>query len=103
MNIGFIGLGKLGLDCAEVLAEKHNVRGYDVEPRTSHSVAVTTLLRIQLINQIGCLLQYPLHIKKDMMDQYHQVIWNLRTLVMNMYMMPLTTSTDTLKKAKKLC
>jgi len=42
MNIGFIGLGKLGLDCAEVMAEKHNVRGYDVEPRTSHSVAVTT-------------------------------------------------------------
>lgn len=40
MNIGFIGLGKLGLDCAEVFAEKHTVRGYDIYPRTSDSVKV---------------------------------------------------------------
>ncbi len=31
MKIGFIGLGKLGLPCAEVVAEKgHDVTGYDV-------------------------------------------------------------------------
>ncbi len=31
MKIGFIGLGKLGLPCAEVMAEKgHDVRGYDI-------------------------------------------------------------------------
>jgi UDP-N-acetyl-D-mannosaminuronate dehydrogenase len=29
-KIGFIGIGKLGLDCAEVMAEKHEVRGYDI-------------------------------------------------------------------------
>jgi UDPglucose 6-dehydrogenase len=29
MKIGFIGLGKLGRDAAEVLAEKHDVVGYD--------------------------------------------------------------------------
>ena len=40
MNIGFIGLGKLGLDCAEVFAEKYTVRGYDIYPRTSDSVEV---------------------------------------------------------------
>jgi UDPglucose 6-dehydrogenase len=40
MNIGFIGLGKLGLDCAEVFAEQHTVRGYDVSPRSSDSVTV---------------------------------------------------------------
>jgi len=40
MNIGFIGLGKLGLDCAEVFAEKHTVRGYDVSPRQSDTVEV---------------------------------------------------------------
>ncbi|CAB4138203.1 Ugd Predicted UDP-glucose 6-dehydrogenase [uncultured Caudovirales phage] len=39
-NIGFIGLGKLGLDCAEVMAEKHTVRGYDIYPRTSDMVKV---------------------------------------------------------------
>ena len=29
MKIGFIGLGKLGRDAAEILAEKHDVVGYD--------------------------------------------------------------------------
>jgi UDPglucose 6-dehydrogenase len=33
MNIGFIGIGKLGLPCAEKIAEKgHTVYGYDVDP-----------------------------------------------------------------------
>lgn len=40
MQIGFIGLGKLGLDCAEVFAEKYTVRGYDIYPRTSDTVKV---------------------------------------------------------------
>ena len=39
-KIGFIGIGKLGLDCAEVMAEKHEVRGYDIYPRTSDTVQV---------------------------------------------------------------
>ena len=40
MQIGFIGLGKLGLDCAEVFAEHYTVRGYDIYPRVSDSVKV---------------------------------------------------------------
>lgn len=39
-KIGFIGIGKLGLDCAEVMAEKHEVRGYDIYPRQSDTVKV---------------------------------------------------------------
>ena len=39
-KIGFIGIGKLGLDCAEVMAQKYEVRGYDIYPRTSSSVKV---------------------------------------------------------------
>ena len=39
MNISFIGLGKLGLPCAEKIAEKgHNVVGYDIAPVTSDLV-----------------------------------------------------------------
>jgi UDPglucose 6-dehydrogenase len=38
--IGFIGLGKLGLDCAEVFAEKYSVFGYDIYPRSSDTVKV---------------------------------------------------------------
>ncbi len=34
-NIGFIGIGKLGLDCAEAMAEAgHFLEGYDTSPRT---------------------------------------------------------------------
>jgi UDPglucose 6-dehydrogenase len=40
MKIGFIGLGKLGLDCAEVFAEKFTVRGYDIYPRSSSLIKI---------------------------------------------------------------
>ena len=33
-NIGFIGLGKLGLPCAEVFASKNNVFGFDITDRS---------------------------------------------------------------------
>jgi UDP-N-acetyl-D-mannosaminuronate dehydrogenase len=39
-NIGFIGLGKLGLECAEVFAEHYTVRGYDIYPRISSSIKI---------------------------------------------------------------
>ena len=48
-KIGFIGIGKLGLDCAEVFAEKHEVRGYDIYPRTSDSVKVCDIA--ELVNE----------------------------------------------------
>ncbi len=32
-KVAMIGCGKLGQDCAEVMAEKYMVEGYDVEPR----------------------------------------------------------------------
>jgi UDPglucose 6-dehydrogenase len=40
MKIGFIGIGKLGLECAEVLAEQHEVLGYDIYSKSSNSVKV---------------------------------------------------------------
>lgn len=46
MNIGFIGLGKLGLDCAEVFAEQHTVRGYDIYPRTSDLVKICDMAEL---------------------------------------------------------
>jgi UDPglucose 6-dehydrogenase len=33
-TVAMIGVGKLGQDCAEVMANHYNVIGYDVEPRT---------------------------------------------------------------------
>jgi UDPglucose 6-dehydrogenase len=49
MKIGFIGLGKLGLECAEVMAEKHEVRGYDIYPRNSSLVKVCDIE--ELVNE----------------------------------------------------
>ena len=48
-KIGFIGIGKLGLDCAEVMAEKHIVRGYDIYPRKSNTVKVCDI--DELVNE----------------------------------------------------
>ncbi len=43
MNIGFIGLGKLGLDCAEIFAGPYKVRGYDIAPRYSNKIEICSL------------------------------------------------------------
>jgi UDPglucose 6-dehydrogenase len=39
-RIGFIGLGKLGMDCAEVFAQHYPTSGYDIYPRVSDLVKV---------------------------------------------------------------
>jgi UDPglucose 6-dehydrogenase len=46
MSIGFIGLGKLGLDCAEVFATKYPVKGYDIYPRNSDLVQVCDIKQV---------------------------------------------------------
>ena len=45
MNVGFIGVGKLGMACAETMASKHNVTGYDIYPRTSDKIKIATHLQ----------------------------------------------------------
>ena len=41
MKIGFIGVGKLGMPCAEVVASKgHSVNGYDVSLKTSNLINI---------------------------------------------------------------
>ena len=45
MNVGFIGLGKLGLPCAETIAEKHSVTGYDIYSKTSDRIKISDSLR----------------------------------------------------------
>jgi UDPglucose 6-dehydrogenase len=39
-RIGFFGLGKLGMDCAEVFAQHYPTSGYDIYPRKSDLVKV---------------------------------------------------------------
>ena len=43
-NVGFVGIGKLGLPCAEVMAEKYDVTGFDIYPRTSSKIKISDTL-----------------------------------------------------------
>ena len=40
-NVGFVGLGKLGLPCAEAMASEYNVTGYDIYLRYSDKVHIS--------------------------------------------------------------
>lgn len=44
MNIGFIGIGKLGFDVAHVMSETHNVTGYDIRLVPETKFTMTTSL-----------------------------------------------------------
>jgi UDPglucose 6-dehydrogenase len=45
MNVGFVGVGKLGMACAEVMANKHTVTGYDIYPRKSSRIKIASRLQ----------------------------------------------------------
>ena len=46
MNIGYIGIGKLGMPCAEAIVEKgHTVRGYDIEQCESNLVNIVPSIK----------------------------------------------------------
>ena len=52
MNIGWFGLGKLGMICAEMIVEKgHNVTGYDIKEVDSDKVDVVTNPRLAVENK----------------------------------------------------
>ena len=51
MKIGFIGIGKLGMACAEVMATKHDVTGYDIYPRKSDKIRISDNLRGAVVDQ----------------------------------------------------
>ena len=44
MNIGFVGLGKLGMACAETMGAKHNVTGYDIYRKHSDKIKISNSL-----------------------------------------------------------
>ena len=50
-SIGFIGVGKLGQACAEMVAEVHDVVGYDVEPREPENFKMVSAIKDAVIGQ----------------------------------------------------
>jgi UDPglucose 6-dehydrogenase len=51
MNVGFIGIGKLGMACAEVMATQHTVTGYDIYPKTSDKIKIAPDLKGAVLGQ----------------------------------------------------
>jgi len=46
MHIGYIGIGKLGMPCAEAIVDKgHTVKGYDIEKYTSDKVDIVDSIK----------------------------------------------------------
>lgn len=51
MKVGFIGLGKLGMSCAEVLSAHYDVTGYDIYPKQSNKIKISDNLRGAVVNK----------------------------------------------------
>jgi UDPglucose 6-dehydrogenase len=50
-KIGFIGVGKLGQACAEMIAEVHDVVGYDINPATPENFSMVPTLEEAVIGR----------------------------------------------------
>ena len=50
MQVSMIGLGKLGMPCAEAMSEKHTVLGYDVSTLTSEKVQIKPTIKEAIEN-----------------------------------------------------
>lgn len=51
MKVGFIGIGKLGMPCAEVMASAYDVTGYDISPRHSDKISIADNIRGAILNK----------------------------------------------------
>ena len=50
-NVGFIGIGKLGMSCAEVMSTRHTVTGYDIYRKTSDKIKIVDRLSDAVLGQ----------------------------------------------------
>jgi UDPglucose 6-dehydrogenase len=50
-KVGFIGIGKLGLACAEVMSTHYDVTGYDIYPRVSDKITISDTLESAVRNK----------------------------------------------------
>ncbi len=71
MKIGFIGIGKLGLDCAEAIAKKgFKVYGYDVERRESQYIEIVDSIQSCVQNSDTVFVSVPTPHDKEYDGRY---------------------------------
>ena len=51
MKVGFIGLGKLGMPCAEAMAARYPVTGYDISSKTSDKIEISNTLHGSVVDK----------------------------------------------------
>jgi UDPglucose 6-dehydrogenase len=50
-KVGFIGIGKLGMACAEVMSTQYAVTGYDIYPKISNQIKIVKWLSEAVVDQ----------------------------------------------------
>ncbi len=51
MQVGFVGIGKLGMPCAETIASCYDVTGYDVNEKSSNKIKIADNLRDAVVGK----------------------------------------------------
>ena len=82
MKIGFIGVGKLGQKAAEVMAEKHEVVGYDINNVSPSNFEMVATIKEHVKIEKLSLLQYQHHIIQTMTVGSQQHIYLIKILIM---------------------
>jgi len=76
VKVAMIGLGKLGLPCAEVMAEHYDVCGYDV-------ATVDPTMTVAIVKEINRLVELPDAEFKHIIDQCQHIVDYNRQLFFN--------------------
>ena len=79
-SIGFIGVGKLGQACAEMVAEVHDVVGYDVNPVEPENFTMVDNMEDAVKGQDIVFIAAPSMIH-NMMERHLPAIYLTRTLI----------------------
>jgi UDPglucose 6-dehydrogenase len=58
-KVGFVGIGKLGLPCAEVMARSYAVTGYDIYPKHSDKIKISDTLEGAVRDKVFVAVQTP--------------------------------------------
>ena len=82
MKIGFIGIGKLGLPCAEAMASKgHNVVGYDVVARKSNVIDIAATIKDCVQDRDIVFIAVPTPHHSDTTAEHQQPVYRQKILI----------------------
>jgi UDPglucose 6-dehydrogenase len=80
-SVGFIGVGKLGQACAEMVAEVHDVVGYDVNPVEPENFTMSDTVEGAVRGQDIVFIAVPTPHDHSMMEKHLPAIYQTKTLI----------------------